>query len=221
MSDLLPKWERIENLKWIKWSAIFSGVAVLWTFFSGWMAYNASVSSVEISWKMTKQNEIESRIYIQKYEIYKNFSNEIFQILNFPWRSKQESTLIRYQYNIQRIEDFILVEWPKMRILAWEDVLKYFNCLSNSVDDFKLGLYQEKPDYNTLWYNFQIHVIGWIWKLENSMRIDLWLWGLPNLYFSSWWSMEEALSDYENTCNKNFNHVQTSNYFSGYIFNLK
>lgn len=227
MTDLPPKKEREENLKWIKWSAIFSWIAVLWTIFSWWMAYNASLSSATISWRLTKENEIESRLYQQKYELYKYLSQEIYGLLNFPWASPKQGTIDRYKSNTQKLENFILTEWPKIRILAGDEVIANFNCLSNSIDRFRLSFDEllisgefDSIANDATWHNFQKNIIWWLWVLENSMRQDLWLSWIPELHFSNDELMKMEIKDYLRFCEEN-KQIQTSNYFSWYLFNLK
>jgi hypothetical protein len=70
MSDLVPKKER-HLWYWLQWITIcISLLAVFASTFAGWMAYNASVTSAEISGKMNKENELESRWFQEKKDIY-------------------------------------------------------------------------------------------------------------------------------------------------------
>ncbi|NRH21240.1 hypothetical protein HOO68_04305 [Candidatus Gracilibacteria bacterium] len=131
MSELPPKKEREENLKWIKWSAIFSGIAVLGTIFSGWMAYNASISTANISGKMSKENEIETRIWERKFDIYSNIIEKITEIRVLVGENQDIKT------RIQRIK-YILKDFEILhgKILIYGDktIIRNLSCLTYGVN---------------------------------------------------------------------------------------
>lgn len=175
---------------------------------------------------ITKTNEVETRLYQQKYEVYKWFTTEIHKLINFPWENLTLRTVDRYKRNIQNLEDFILEKWPWIRILWWDIVNKYFNCLSNNIDWFKneiLGNIKKIDEINNevIWRNFQEEIILSLWFLENSMRKELGREALPDLHYYWWWSMKNIYEKFNKKCELSWNHIQSSNYFSWYLFNLK
>lgn len=163
-SSLPPKNERIENLKWVKWSAIFSWIAVLWTIFSWWMAYNASVSSAEISWKMSKENEIETRLYQQKYELYKNIWKAFIEYNN-EWKDKS------YPERAKILERKLLNLWYEIRVIWSNEVICAYTYLLLTIGDYIEFTTKESPAHG--YTDFWRDVIPMIFDLEHAMRRDL------------------------------------------------
>ncbi len=184
------------------------------------------IFSIYFTGWISKSNEIETRLYQQKYEIYKSFVTEIHKLINFPWNTMSQWTIDRYKRNIQNLEDFILEKWPWIRILWWNSVNKYFNCLSSNIDWFKNEVIGKIINFNkdtstSTRKLFEEEIILWLWFLENSMRQELWRDLLPDLYYSSWWKMSSKYKEFNTKCENTWNRIQTSNYFSWYLYNLK
>lgn len=118
MEKLPPKKEREENLKWIKWSTIFSWIAVILTWISGYMAYNASINSAKISGQLSKENEIERRNWDEKYKVY----IKLIDILNWleshswylnPWTMIWFNETFEQINKIRSIDSSLIIFWSK------------------------------------------------------------------------------------------------------------
>ena len=197
MSEIVPKKER-HLWYWLQWITIFiSLLAVFASLFAGWMAYNASISAAAVSWKFNKENEIESRLYQQKYELYKSIIAKFPTIIEYKpisdeWKVKWFNELEKV------IKEFIKLLkdiWPEIRILWWDKLIKDHNCVfeetSNYLDEL-YWIYSWEDDrtwdekIRLVYEGLKINLIWWMHLLEESMRTDLWLTSLPYIYTSHW-----------------------------------
>ncbi len=161
MSDLPPKKEREENLKWIKWSTIFSWIAVLWTIFSWLMAYNALISSTRLSWVLEKNNEMETRIYQQRYDLYKEVGDAFVE---FNVNSENKWTLDSAKELRKKLKKI----WYWIRTIWTPYIICRYSNLLGSIDSYINFVEKESPAhaYTDYWRD----VIPAVFLFEKSIR---------------------------------------------------
>ena len=201
MSDLVPRKER-HLWYWLQGITIFiSLVAVFASFFAGIMAYKASVNSAEVSWRLNKKNEIESRLYQQKYDLYKDLIEKLSPTLDYQMMKDNKLTLDDgFLEASDKILQILKETWPSVRILWSANLVNAYNCVYWNIFDFETNLALTEPkkwkDWILIFQRkvnwFFENVLWWVWLLESAMREDLWMNQLPPIYAynSTGWNPE-------------------------------
>ena len=180
---------------WVSLLAVFASV------FAGIMAYKASVSSAKISGKINKENEVESRLYQQKYDLYKSLIEKLSRTLDYQMIKDHHVTWDNGFFEASdKILQILKETWPSVRILGSDNLVNAYNCVYWNVFDFETDLAFTEPQKWEDWIAifqrkvnwFFENVLWWVWLLETAMREDLWMNQLPPIYAynSTGWNPE-------------------------------
>jgi hypothetical protein len=164
MSDLVPKKERHlwYLLQWI--TICISLLAVFASVFAGWMAYKTAISSAEISWKLNKNNEIETRIYQQRYNLYISVRDAF---IKFNTNTENKGTLDKSKIlknELKRIGYEVRIIWTPYIICTYSNLLSW-------IDNYIKFIEKESPAhaYTEYWRD----IIPWLFLFEKSIRDTL------------------------------------------------
>lgn len=182
----LTIWNYI-SIWWIITSFIIALVSWIISYKS---SYEVTSINNNLNSKLLKNNEIETRKFQIKYDLY----IEILNILS-EWQKNNENDW--YLKKAENLNSKLKKLGYKIRILAPKKVLNTYNCLLSNIWDYIYFVTKESPahTYTEYWRS----VIPWIYSLENEIRKDIWLEDkLPILEINE--SLEWDLSIYNSIC---------------------
>ncbi len=161
MSDLIPKKER-HLWYWLQGVTIFiSLLAVIASIYAAIKAKEASVSTTILTSRLSKDNELESRIYQQRYDLYKEVWNAF---TDFNANIENKWTLERAKILRTKLKKI----WYGIRTI-WTPyiICRYSNILS-AIDSYVDFVEKESPAhaYTDYWRD----VIPAIFLFEKSIR---------------------------------------------------
>ena len=173
MSDLIPKKER-RLWYWLQ------GVTIVISLIASWLAFYASVKSAEVSWKLSKENEKETRLWTSRFDFYNKLNNTVtsFQNQEINYLSWLEEQMIDFNKKLWGYDgELFLISSP--------EVYKRYTCLRKSLEfsdsslEDMLILESYNEDLLSLGYKKTDffppnYVLDKIWT--GSAREMLWLW---------------------------------------------
>ncbi len=195
MADLFSKKEK--HL-WL----IFQWITLIVSLFAALMAYNASISATKLSWTLNKANEIESRLYQQKFDLYKKITDELSKIYI------ENSSEMGFSIQANNLLTFLKINWSTMRVIWGKEAVFHYNCLIENLNSFIIpeALEEDRDIYMEIerWSDYNVYIAPSLYLLENAMRFELKWEYLPAL-----WSLDHEPDDWwtKDICNKQLEKI--------------
>lgn len=149
--------------KEINWWLIFQWVTLVVSLFAALMAYNASLSSAKLSWELNKNNEIETRIYEQRYELYKLVGDALSRFSNSAEKN--------YLENAKILRDELKRIGYQIRVIGTPYIICNYQNLLTSIDSYVDFVEKESPAH--AYADYWRDIIPVIFLFEKSVRDTL------------------------------------------------
>ncbi len=147
-------------------------LAVIASVFAWIMAYSASISTANISGKLTKENEIETRIWERKFDVYSTIIENITEVRKLIDENQDISTrLQRIKY---LLKDTDILHW-KILIYWDKKIIQSISCLNYWVSTIQSQL-KEIPttinQYDSLWFILEPLLQNIEWNISRELFWD-------------------------------------------------